>query len=83
MNAGVLSKIAAQVSIYFEKAFDNNQVNPQLRAFDNRKFANVLGYHSKYFMAQSYWQLGSTQFSEASTKGKGMNKAVAYLTLCV
>ena len=24
MNAAVLSKIAAQVSIYFEKAFENN-----------------------------------------------------------
>ena len=46
MNAGVLSKIAAQVSIYFGKAFEANQVNPNLRSFDNRKFANVLGYHS-------------------------------------
>lgn len=28
MNANVLAKIAAQVSLYFEKAFENNQVNP-------------------------------------------------------
>lgn len=28
MNANVLAKIAAQVSSYFQKAFDNNQVNP-------------------------------------------------------
>ena len=83
MNAGVLAKIAAQVSIYFEKAFDNSQVNPTLRAFDNRRFANVLGYHKNYFMAQSYWQLGNTQYNEASTKGKGMNKALAFLTVCV
>jgi hypothetical protein len=55
MAPSVLAKIAAQVSTYFEKAFENNQVNPQLRSFDNRKFANVLGYHSKYFMAQAYW----------------------------
>ena len=51
MNAGVLSKIAAQVSTYFEKAFENNQVNPNLRSFDNRRFAGVLGYHARYFMA--------------------------------
>lgn len=82
MNATVLAKVAAQVSIYFEKAFEANQVNPNLRGFDNRKFANVLGYHSKYFGAMSYWQLGSTQFAKAGDEGKGMNLAVAYLTLC-
>lgn len=83
MNATVLAKIAAQVSLYFQKAFDNNQVNPQLRSFDNRRFANVLAYHAKYFNAQAYWQLGNTQYNAASTQGKGMNKAVAFLTLSV
>jgi len=83
MNASVLSKIAAQVAIYFQKAFDNNQVNAALRSFDNRKFANVLGYHSKYFLAQSYWHLGSAQYKTAEDEGRGMNKAVAYLTVCV
>jgi len=51
MNPAVLAKIAAQVSIYFDKAFQSNQVNPDLRSFDSRKFANVMGYHSKYFTA--------------------------------
>ena len=83
MNASVLSKIAAQVAIYFQKAFDNNQVNAALRSFDGRKFANVLGYHSKYFLAQSYWHLGSAQYKSAEDAGRGMNKAVAYLTVCV
>lgn len=83
MNAAVLSKIAAQVAIYFQKAFDNNQVNPTLRSHDSRKFANVMGYHAKYFMAQAYWHLGSTQYKAAEDEGKGMNKAVAYLTVCV
>jgi len=83
MAPTVLSKIAAQVAIYFEKAFECNQVNPNLRSFDNRKMANVLGYHSKYFAAMSYWQLGSTQFVKAGDDGKGMNLAVAYLTQCV
>ena len=55
MNPGVLSKVSAQVAIYFEKAFEANQINPNLRSFDNRKFANVLGYHSKYFKAMAYW----------------------------
>jgi len=83
MAAPVLSKVAAQVSIYFEKAFEANQVSPNLRSFDNRKMANVLGYHSRYFGAMAYWQLGSTQFEKAGTEGRGMNLAVAYLTLCV
>ena len=83
MNAGVLSKVAAQVSIYFEKAFEANQVNPNLRNFDNKKIANVLGYHSKYFKAMAYWNLGQFQYKEASDKGKGMNLAVAYLTISV
>lgn len=83
MNPIVLAKVASQVSIYFEKAFESNQVNPTLRSFDNRRFANVLGYHSRYFAAMAYWQLGSTQFNDAGAKGKGMNLAVAYLTVCV
>jgi len=83
MAPAVLSKVAAQVAIYFEKAFEQNQVSPVLRSFDNRRFSNVLGYHARYFSATAYWQLGSTQFREAGTQGKGMNKAVALLTLCV
>ena len=49
MNANVLAKIAAQVSLYFQKAFDNNQVNPNLRSYDNRRYAGVLAYHARYF----------------------------------
>lgn len=30
-----------------------------------------------------WWHLGSAQFTEAGTAGKGMNKAVAYLTVSV
>lgn len=66
MAAAVLSKIAAQVSLYFDKAFQANQVSSDLRSFDNRKFANVMGYHSKYFQAQSYWMLGSSLFKQAN-----------------
>ena len=78
MNAMVLSKVAAQVAIYFGKAFELNQVNPNLRSFDNRKIANVLGYYSKYFMAQAYWWLADSKYKEATDKGAGMNFAVAY-----
>ena len=83
MAAGVLAKIAAQVAIYFEKAFESNQVNQALRNFDNSRFANVLGYHSKYFSAMAYWSLGKKQFEDAGSQGRGMNLAVAYLTVCV
>ena len=82
MAPNVLSKVAAQVSIYFEKAFEQNQVNPNLRSFDNRKMANVLGYHARYFSAMAYWQLGSSTFVKAGQEGRNMNLAVAYLTLC-
>lgn len=83
MNPAVLSKIAAQVSLYFDKAFQANQVSSDLRSFDSRKFANVMGYHSKYFQAQSYWQLGSSLFKKANDEGRGMALAIANLTVCV
>ena len=83
MASNVLAKIAAQVSLYFEKAYENNQVNNDLRNFDNRKFAGVCGYHARYFQAQAYWQLGSSKYSEAGSQGRGMNQAIAYLTVCV
>lgn len=43
----------------------------------------MLAYHAKYFNAQAWWQLGSAQYNTASTVGKGMNKAVAFLTISV
>lgn len=49
MPPAMLSKIAAQVAIYFQKAFESNQVNPALRAYNNGQYANVMGYHAKYF----------------------------------
>ena len=54
-----------------------------MRNIQRRLIANVLGYHSKYFQAQSYWQLGSNAYTTAGTSGKGMNYAIAYLTVCV
>ena len=55
MKPEMLSKICAQISVYFQKAYEANQVNPGLRAFENGNFANVLGYHSKYYLAMSYF----------------------------
>ena len=83
MPPTILSKVAAQVSIYFQKAHDNNQTNSSLRAHESGKFANVLGYHSRYFLAQAYWVLGQQAFTQAGDAGKGMNMAVAYLTVAV
>ena len=34
MKPPILSKIAAQISIYFEKAYNANQINVQLRSFE-------------------------------------------------
>ena len=54
-----------------------------MRGFDGRKFANVMGYHAKYFQAQSYWQLGSSLFKKANDEGRGMALSIANLTVCV
>ena len=54
MKPPVCAKIAAQVSIYFQKAFEANQINQQLRQFEGGRFANVLGYHARYFNAQAW-----------------------------
>ena len=71
------------MAIYFQKAFECNQVNSQLRAFQNGNFANVLGYHSKYFMAQAYWNLAKAAYEAADKAGKGMNQAAAYGAICI
>ena len=78
MAPKILAKVAAQVSMYFQKAFECNQVNQQLRAYQNGTFANVLGYHSKYFMAQAYLNLTRATFDAADKAGKGMGLAAAY-----
>lgn len=82
MNAGILAKVASQVSEYFLKAFRNNQANNVLANFDNKRIANILGYHSHYFKALAYLHLGKSQYASASDEGRAMNKAVTYLTIC-
>ena len=57
MKPVTLAKICAQIGIYFQKAFENNQIGPSLRAYDNGNFANVLGYHAKYYSAMAYLQI--------------------------
>ena len=81
MKPAVLAKIAAQVSIYFQKAHEANQVNDKLRAFEQGKFANVLGYHAKYFSAQAFFQLAEAEYKTADTKAKGMGRAVTMLKI--
>lgn len=79
MKPEMLSKICAQISVYFQKAYEANQINPGLRAFENGGFANVLGYHAKYYLAMAYFQLADGQIKLVEEKAKGMGKA---LTLC-
>lgn len=83
MAGSVLAKVAMQTSMYFDNAHKENQVNQHLRTMGNGTFANVLGYHARYFKAQAYWHLGNAKYSEAEKAGRGMNQAVAYLTECV
>jgi hypothetical protein len=42
-----------------------------------------LGYHASYFEAIAYWELGNTQFKNASDNGKGMGMCVAYLKIAL
>jgi hypothetical protein len=81
MKPNVLAKIAAQVSVYFQKAFEANQSNQHLRAFDTGKFANILGYHAKYFQAQAYEKLAEGEYKLADEKAKGMGRAVTLLKM--
>ena len=81
MKPPVLSKIAAQVSIYFQKAYEANQINVQLRSFEGGNFANVLGYHARYFEAQSWFQLARAAYIEADESCKGMPRAGGLLAM--
>lgn len=54
MKAGVLSKIAMQVSEYFRKAHELSQTNIGLKSYDNSKFTNIQLYHSLYFKGMAY-----------------------------
>lgn len=65
LPADKLAEVSAQVGIYFQKAFENNQVNIGLRQYDMGKFANILGYHSKYFTALAYWQIAQHKYALA------------------
>lgn len=81
MKKGVLAKICAQIAIYFSKAFEDNQINPKLRAFENGHFANVLGYHAKYYHAMAFYQLGEAQCELTDKESKGCGKAVGMMKL--
>jgi len=47
------------------------------------KFANILGYHAKYFSALAYWQLAQHKYTTATKAAKGMGQAVGYLNRAV
>lgn len=83
MKSVTLAKICAQIGIYFQKAFESNQINPNLRAYDNGNFANVLGYHAKYYHAMAYLQLADGQIAFVEDKAKECGKAVAMLKVTV
>lgn len=38
-----------------------------------------MGYHAKYFQAQSYWQLGLNQHKKVEETAKGMGLAIGYM----
>lgn len=56
-----LSKVCAQISLYFQKAFECNQMSATLRGYDNSTFGNLLGYHAKLYMAMAYNYLSEAQ----------------------
>jgi len=83
MKKNVLAKICAQIAVYFQKSFEANQVNPALRGFDTGHFANVLGYHSKYYMAMAYFMLAEGAVDHTNDKANQCGKAVSMLKIAV
>lgn len=83
MKPVTLAKICAQTAIYFQKAFEANQVNPNLRAYYNGMFSNVLGYHAKYYAAMAYNLLADSQIAFVLDKAKECGKAVGMIRLAV
>lgn len=77
------SSICAQIGTYFQQAYEDNQINPHLRAFENQHFANVLGYHSKYYNALA-WSLlldGQVEFVDKNSKECGKAVTIAKVAL--
>jgi hypothetical protein len=83
LPADKLAEVSAQVAVYFQKAFENNQVNIGLRQYDQGKFANILGYHAKYFNALAYMQLAQFKYASAVKSAKGMGVAQTYWEVTV
>ena len=83
MKPNVLAKIVAQVSVYFQKAFEQSQVNKNVRTFDQGKFAAVLGYQAKYFIALAYNVQAEAEYKVANEKSKGIGKAITVLKITV
>jgi len=59
MKAQLLSQIAMQCAVYFNEAYEKNQMSLVLRQFDQGQFMHKLGYHGKYFEAIAFWELGN------------------------
>lgn len=83
MKKNTLSKICAQIGIYFTKAHEDCQVNPHLRAFDAGHFANVLGYHGMYYTALSWLNLAEYQVELTNKNSKDCGKCVTQLKIAV
>lgn len=83
MKAGVLSKIAMQVSEYFRKSYELSQTNIGLKNYDNGKFANIQLYHSIYFKSMAYMVLAQEQYKKVEETSQGMGLAIGYFKMCL
>jgi len=54
-------------------------VNPHLRAFENTHFANVLGYHAKYYNAMAWMQMAEAQVELTNKNSRDCGKCVGML----
>lgn len=50
-------------------------MNAAIINYDNRHFANIIGYHTKYFEASSWLVLAISRFQIAKDEGKDMGIA--------
>lgn len=78
-----LSKVCAQISLYFQKAFEANTMNRVLIEYQNKQFGNKLGYFSKYYMAMAYQYLSDAECAQVNENKRGWGKAITLLKITI
>lgn len=82
-DAEHLSKLCAQTALFFQKAFEANQMNAHLRTFNESKFGNQLGFQAKFYTALAYKLQAEALQQEVMSTNYGAGKLVTLLKITV